>query len=462
MLDYMKKSKPDYEFIALALFVILIPLMFNTPEKPLLPGPFSWKIQLADIGFLLLLLIWGVKVIKKRIKFVMDFVMLLTLIFYLLSGLLSFKNSNSITKSVIEFLAYAYGAGIFVIIVNVLRDQQRLRKIVRIWLIMSMVVSVVGILGFILAQCFGIKTFLVREYKEFPYVGHLYRVYSTFLVNAKFLSTYLTIAIPLSIGALTLVKKRERQWLLLFLATFFVVLALTFSRGWLGLCIAIYLVLSQMKQGVWLRFTRGLLLVFIICFGIWLTLISRWQFSNYIVEPFSYYDVNAGFDGRAYPDANGLVKGYHIHFVYMDTAYYLLKKTAIEMWRAHPFLGIGLGMFNQEVIKLTEAGRLSPYFRAFDPHCTFLGQAAETGTLGLLALIAVWAYVFVYIAIIRKKIQDGATRMMLWICMSIIVGYLIQGIDMDIMNFRFVWVFMAAAFSYALCIRKSTGGKIAE
>jgi len=450
-------------FFMTALLVALIPLMFNTPEKPLFGLSFAAKLQIFDIFFILLFFVWVVKLLKKDEKF-RFFKYFWILIFYLVSCALSFLNSADINKSLVEFTALSYGVFIFVVLLNVLKDKRSIEKLVLIWLITSAVISALGLLGFILATFFNIKTFLVKEYMNFPYIGHIYRVYSTFLINAKFLSSYLTIAIPFAVTFLVIRDKMERRWLKIALAfPFLLVLFLTFSRGWLGISIALYLLLRNLQPSRYINAIKIFLLGFIVVFGVGILLVSRWEVADIKINKTSYINENFADNGRSYPSNSGEIKGFDIHFDYLDTAYSLLKKASIRMWLEKPFFGIGVGMYNDEIVKLEKENSLPKGFRAFDPHSTFLGQLAQAGLAGFIALCLIWFFMFKKIMDCSKIAKEADEKLMLNTFFAVGIGFLVQSLDMDIMNFRFVWFFFALAFSYSIAIvNKYQGGQCAR
>ncbi len=112
----------------------------------------------------------------------------------------------------------------------------------------------------------------------------------------------------------------------------------------------------------------------------------------------------------------------------------------------NPLIGVGLGGFNDEIRKYKKDGKLPDIFPALDPHCMFLGKTAQTGLIGLIALVILWGKA------IRKALdmsftsRDNYLQIISWALFSSMVGFIIQSIDMDIMNFRFLWFLFALVF----------------
>jgi hypothetical protein len=75
-----------------------------------------------------------------------------------------------------------------------------------------------------------------------------------------------------------------------------------------------------------------------------------------------------------------------------------------------------------------------------------LGRTAQTGLIGLIALVFLWSKA------IRKALNMSFTaksnyfQILSWAMFSSMVGFVIQSIDMDIMNFRFLWFLFALVF----------------
>ena len=445
--EYLCIEHCNIETIGILMLILFIPIMINTPGNPLFPEPIGAKIQIVDFVFLFLLAAWLYKFYHNQVRF--NRTSLGTpIILYITVSLLSIVNSSNIKSSLVEFIGILYLIALFYLVVNVVRDRKTFEMVIRSWLITSALIAFLGILGVILAYVFGIKFFLVREYTSFPYLGHIYRVYSTFGVNSKFVSSYLNISLPICLALLlNSGSGKKRLFYYVILILFMCVLPFTFSRGWLGLAVATYMVLARFQKPEWYyRYLRVSVVIFIILFGLFIFLISRWQFVDFQTKKITVENSTNIEPNIAFTDNGEVLEKIRVETGYMDTTYYRLKRVAIEMILDHPLIGVGLGGFNDEISRYKEEKKLSDIFPAMDPHCMILGKAAQTGLVGLIALVILWG------KSIRKALnmsftsRDNYFQIISWAMFSSMVGFVIQSIDMDIMNFRFLWFLFAFVF----------------
>jgi hypothetical protein len=445
--EYIYIEHYNIETIGLILLILSVPIMINTPGNSLFPGPIGSKIQIVDFIFLFLLAAWLYKLCHNQVRFNRTS-LAVPLVFYLVASLLSLLNSSNIKDGLVEFIGILYLIALFYLIVNAVRDRKMFEMVINSWLITSALVAFLGILGIFLAYVFDIKTFLVKEYAAFPYLGNIYRAYSTFGVNSKFVSSYLTISFPICLALLLNSKAgKKRLFYCITLILFICVLFFTFSRGWLGLAVAIYLVLSRFQRPEkYYRYLKVLTAIFIILFGLFIFLISRWQFVDFQTKKITVENSTNIEPNIAFTDNGEVLEKIRVETGYMDTTYYRLKRVAIEMILDHPLIGVGLGGFNDEIRRYKEEKELSDIFPAMDPHCMILGKAAQTGLVGLIALVILWG------KSIRKALnmsftsRDNYFQIISWAMFSSMVGFVIQSIDMDIMNFRFLWFLFAFVF----------------
>ena len=444
---YLYIEHYNVESIGLILLILSIPIMINTPGNPLFPEPIGAKIQIVDFIFLFLLAAWLYKLCHNQIRFNRTS-LAVPLVFYLVASLLSLLNSSNLKVSFVEFIGILYLITLFYLIVNAVRDRNTFEMVINSWLITSALIAFLGILGVFLAYVFGINTFLVKEYASFPYLGNIYRAYSTFGVNAKFVSSYLTISFPICLALLLNSKAgKKRLFYYVTLILFICVLFFTFSRGWLGLAVAIYLVLSRFQRSEkYYRYLKVLTAIFIILFGLFICLISRWQFVDLQIEKITVENTTNIKPGIAFTDNSEELDKARTEIGYIDTTYYRLKKVAIEMVMDHPLIGVGLGGFNDEIRKYKKDGKLPDIFPAMDPHCMILGKTAQTGLVGLIALIILWWKVIRKALNMSFEARDNYYQTISWAIFSSLVGFVIQSIDMDIMNFRFLWFLFALVF----------------
>jgi hypothetical protein len=121
-------------------------------------------------------------------------------------------------------------------------------------------------------------------------------------------------------------------------------------------------------------------------------------------------------------------------------SYAALKEVAWTAFQSKPLLGVGPAGFPLETEKAFSEGRLPEQYRHVPPHSAPAGRLAETGFLGGLSLLALWVSWLVGIRRGRAHATVAERAMGL-----AIVGLLVNGINADIMNFRFLWLALAWA-----------------
>ena len=110
----------------------------------------------------------------------------------------------------------------------------------------------------------------------------------------------------------------------------------------------------------------------------------------------------------------------------------------MSAFHSSPLFGIGPGNYNQYISELKEVGLHPLNFPNWDPHSTYFGVLAENGIFGLISLVGIFSL------IIYKLLKHYPSQNIYnYALASIIVGLLIDGISLDIMKFRHLWVLIA-------------------
>jgi hypothetical protein len=121
---------------------------------------------------------------------------------------------------------------------------------------------------------------------------------------------------------------------------------------------------------------------------------------------------------------------------YQTMSYLRLKQVAMDAFRSHPITGIGLDRFHDATQIAAAQGRLTEPYRNIDPHSSFFGRFAEAGMIGGVTLIALWITIAITLDRLLARDRDH------WIAAAAtagIVGTLVNSMNADIMNFRFLW-----------------------
>lgn len=204
------------------------------------------------------------------------------------------------------------------------------------------------------------------------------RIFATF-VYPNALAGFLAMIIPLSLGRiLSLRGWLWRSWWSFCLLCFLFTLYKTYSRGgWVSLAggLALFLILYLWRgkggrpalEGVDealspLKSAKGLLLVFSLTF----ILASSWALAQVGGKP--------TFEELSSPESM--------------TARFSYWKTAMRMVKDHPILGMGYGTFGSAYPRYMSIGSHESKMA----HNNYLQAWAETGTLGFLAFVGLWAF----------------------------------------------------------------------
>jgi hypothetical protein len=120
--------------------------------------------------------------------------------------------------------------------------------------------------------------------------------------------------------------------------------------------------------------------------------------------------------------------------------YAALKEVGWLAFLDHPIAGVGPGRFPVETERAFQEGRLTARYRLKPPHCDLTGRLAETGIVGGLSLILLWSS---WLRDMRKANPLGSPlRRAAW---TAVMGILVNSLNADVMNFRFLWLALAWA-----------------
>lgn len=89
-------------------------------------------------------------------------------------------------------------------------------------------------------------------------------------------------------------------------------------------------------------------------------------------------------------------------------------------------------------VKDLSEGRLTRHYRRVPPHCDLTGRLAETGLVGGASLIALW---LTWLHGMRAGLFTGPP--MERAASAAVIGFLVNSVNADVMNFRFLWLALA-------------------
>lgn len=234
------------------------------------------------------------------------------------------------------------------------------------------------------------------------------------------------------------------------------VVFLTFSRGVLGALLGVIIISQTVRRRLGARsvgYTIGVWTVFlaVLVYGLVFytyTTDATWTGSDREAaslelgsgpgrSPYSYKNTQ-----HLGPDAGYIrLPG---GFTFLPSQHWYLQKASWRMFTRNPLFGAGPGEYHNSLAGLRQEGAVPPGMPDQDPHSTVMGTLAETGLAGFAGLAALW--LFLLGAGRMRSLRADPAGLALYAGLA---GYLLSGLNMDIMSFRWLWVMVALAVAYA-------------
>ncbi len=410
----------------IAASILLIPVGWS---------PFPWNIQWGDWAVLGLLITMLIN--RDITKFVFHPVDALVAL-YLLGSLASLSGTLDLVQSGLELTKHFY-LGMVYVVFSVIASRREMAIRIAWWCSVAAGLSAaIGLLALLVSALVHVDVPGVGQRIAVPIVGEVYRPQGA-LHTPELLGDYLTFSLPLLIGfAMASRRIREATWCWVWVSVAAIAALCTVSRS-LGGAIAAGLIITwRVWSAGWRRFVRWAWLVLLAGALIGIQLVSVASIREVSVA----HGTNPAMTRPAYHhvwyDERIGAQAVRVTISYHPMGYYLLKRVAWDAFLRHPLTGIGAGGFNAEAERAYQAGRLSATFRAADPHSTWFGRLAETGLVGVATLVLLWG------GFLRRGLrltrQVGQEDWMPRAVFAGLVGLLINSLNVDLMNFRFVWV----------------------
>ncbi|MCL4457685.1 MAG: O-antigen ligase family protein [Nitrospirae bacterium] len=454
-------SKMSFAKIAIPLILISITVMFThgvfsplgdlgiSKNTKLLQNSLSGiseKLQLSEIIFLIIFICALIRfIIEKRRIYWSPFIK--PMIVYLSIVAFSITISVSPRNSLIEFIGLLYLVVFFLLWINIVDTKELLNYAVRWWIIVSVAVSIIGLSGVILAYGFGINNIFVKYFGKHPYVEDIYRVCSTFFQNEKFFSSYLLISIALTLSLALHEKNRSKRIFLLGIVLLFSInVFFTYSRSIVGILLAAYMVIfgsrvvSEQSKKRFVKVSKRLGAAFIIAVWVLVLFFSYVQLIDMSSNTMALFDLPENMKEPFYYRPDIGIKQTEITLHYNYTYYLLLKQYALKMLAERPLMGVGGGAFIEQMKNYSRDGKAPRDYLLFDPHSTFFGALAEIGIIGFIALMYLWFSIMVPL---KNRLKSSVMQPDFHLILAFYaatVGFFVQGSDIDIMNFRFLWL----------------------
>jgi O-antigen ligase len=428
------------EELLLYLYAALLPLMntafFTIGGK---------KILSADLIFLPLFAVFLSGVFSGRRKLRLTGIEMPVLIM-LASFLPSFINSVNIGVSLLELCTFVYLCLLLFTTYNIIDTPEKLKRFITVWILAAIAASLTGLAAFIAAafdkNLITNNPFLYYETIE-SMAHHFPRIHSTF-ANANMFLTYLHTSFVFLVILWFMRQGRMRHFgFALSFVTLLITAFLTGSRRLAGFLLTMILILRRFGHSRCANFWRDLVIISFI-----LVLLASIITTIWVIFPV-----------EVKKDAYGKITGIYPDYRY--SLHLLQPVTSLKMFTRHPLIGVGLGTY---ILNFRENVdwpwlRRSFGFEAYpscikpvedktfflDPHSVFLGTLAETGLIGFIGII--YFFSSLGICFFRKLRDKGEQELISRCILSGFLGFMLNGITIDILSMRHFWIMLAVGLS---------------
>jgi O-antigen ligase len=283
-------------------------------------------------------------------------------------------------------------------------------------------------------------TFGVSYYTEFA--SNASRVFprpratfGTSNIVAGYLLTPLMVALSLSIYYLK-TNKHYFKWVIAFAALMLLTYLHCFSRAGLGGLMVSFGVLAFLNKKV-LATRKGITAIIV------LTTVSI-ILGLFISFPFS------SVFGRIFEPSDIFVHEAGTHnFASSTYAHGVLARLAIQMFLSSPILGVGYNNFGVAFARLFD-----PKMDYMVAHSQYLGLLAETGLVGLAAVLITYFFIIKYTWNSIKITQNAYWKAVLRGFLAGYIGILASNVVGEFYNYQFVWFFIGMMISACMLARK--------
>jgi hypothetical protein len=403
----------------LALAAFLASLGVNWPELPL-------NIRLPDLLFIPVVALLATGPTRRPSLTLLD----LLAILYLVGGLPSLGATTDLRSSLVELVRHGYVVAIYAAVAVAVHRGYAVSVMT------GLAASGLGpaLVGVVFAAAYAFQRFdarLIGDVTVLPYAGPLLRLRALTATPAM-LACVLTAAVPFAIaGAFRAPESAARRFWMAALALMAVAAVMTFSQVIAGFAVAALVAAWPLlhRRPTWRRAAAvAVSAVVVICNLSVIASVRQVSLGDRAVSDRTQYN---------YAIDEERVRLGRVQVVYEVMSYFRLKELAWEAFRAHPLRGVGLDRFHDVTERAYREGRLPARYRAADPHSAMLGRLAEAGFAGGVTLALLWAgLVATGLRAIRDRDRDT------WPARAAfagLLGLLVAGINVDIMNFRFFW-----------------------
>ncbi len=427
----------------LYLFIFLIPVM-RVPALPLV----NQKIQYSDLVFAFLFGIWLVQLFRggktfRRVPLAFPLGCMLILFLF------SFTHTDSWLKSGIEYLGLLYLVAIYMLLFQLIDSPEMWWRVVACWCAISALLAITGIGAYLLFAIGGYSNPLMVVYDCYNNVNQqlVYRLASAFRHPAM-LAMFLHVGIVFGfIFAARYKNSKDSIWGYAIVVLCFIAAILTKTRCAAGIAITLFFVLVSMpKKNIFLSFARYASFIYAVVLSLAVIIITVWWIVPVRIQK------------------DPVQQKISVEFSTVHQIYFIHHWAEANMLKDYPWVGTGLGMYNAKSAKYIDWREVEkPYHMIFpdikeveidryktgvDPHSLYLGAGAEAGLLGLGGLL------FFFVQTIRllfkkaRQMSDASEKYIIRIFLAGIAGFLFNGLYVDILTVRSLWVLIAMSLIY--------------
>jgi O-antigen ligase len=401
----------------LLLLVSLTTIAIDWPQLP-------FNLRATDVAFVAaaLAILAGVRTWSlPRLQF-LD----IAVVLYLAGSVLAVVFSPDPQAGRMEVIRHLYVAVIYVVIA--IAAAQGLAGTIGSGLALGgSVLAVIALAAAAIQMTTGYYFPTITPVMTLPYVGEIVRMQALTTTPAMF-ACLLAVSIPFAMRHPALLSSRART--IAAAVILGAAAALTFSHSIAGIAVAV-LVAGWSSWGARpalrrLAITATILIV--LAFNFAATIAIR----SVGATPFKddtqfHYGVERG---------AATIAGVEVE--YQTMSYFRIKQVAWDAFTTRPWFGVGLDRFHSVTESAYAQGRLTESYRAIDPHSTFFGRLAEAGIIGFVTLVVLWT------ALARDTaylwVAPGRYEWVAVAAIAAIAGTLVNTMNADVMNFRFLWV----------------------
>ncbi len=405
---------------------------------------FGKEVQLADVFFIFILaiLIWNIKKGKKIDFLKIPSVIKYSLIALLLLLLTACGFSTNITRSLVEFVAIAYLFILYSWVGTIHMEQKHLKSILHFWIYMSGFLCILALGGFIASSITGKVNWFVQIYPNMKSLIPFARINATFPTMNMFAS-FLHVGVVFLLAFI--VYERWRKHYIFLSILFLSFLFLTASRNLLGILITIFLAILPIRR----RLNLSVFKYITFCLCILL------MFSVLITTIWCVFPAQINYDRQN-----------HTLSLSINTTpslYAILNRMSIRFIKQNFLVGVGPGIFNQTLVEQLDWDEVKDTYNVYrvanrnnfiDPHNTYLGWAAEAGFPFAVIMIVLFYGITRFMWQGYKASDKSFTGYFCYVCMCGMVGFLVNGLYIDILTMRHFWLMMGLGTLQALyCLK---------